>query len=157
MTARQCMPCTVCCHGWLKAKKPFLQPGHGCKHCTAAGCGIYETRPVSPCRVFKCGWLIEDSPLPDEMRPDQCGAIVLLDRKWRGHKIIAALPTGPRIPEETLEWLKKYAVEQGTPLVYREHFFEDGEYKYSRKMGFGPPAFVQAVQAGLMREDVIMF
>jgi len=68
------------------------------------------------------------SLLPDEMRPDLCGAIILLDRRWRGQRFIAALPTGPRIPYETFEWLKNHAVEQRIPLVFRQHIFENGNW-----------------------------
>jgi len=107
--------------------------------------------------VFKCGWLADDSPMAEDMRPDLFGAIVLFNRRWRGHRIIAALPTAPAIPDEALGWLKKYAVEHATPLVFREHTVENGRYTSTKKMGFGPPAFVQAVKQGLVRDDVVMY
>ncbi len=44
-----------------------------------AGCTAYETRPES-CRTFECVWLQSQkmaSPLPAELRPDRCGAVMV--------------------------------------------------------------------------------
>ena len=53
---RECGACTVCCT-WPTIDKPEVQKKSGavCKHCTATGCGIYETRyPI--CREYYCAW-----------------------------------------------------------------------------------------------------
>ena len=93
MQNRECGSCTACCEGWIGSEVIDMGIDKPCQHCTAQGCAIYESRPVDPCQVFKCAWLKEDSPLPDDMRPDKSLAIVILDQKWRGHRIISAAPT----------------------------------------------------------------
>ena len=157
MTNRQCYPCTAGCEGWLTAKinDVVVKPQKPCVHCTANGCGIYENRPVKPCVEFKCGWLMEQSPLPESMRPDQCGAIVLLDRKWNGRRVIKGIPTGKSIPEKTLNWLKAYTRESSVPLIFGERLYEDGKYLGIKRIGYGPPDFLRAVEAEIAPEDVM--
>ena len=128
-----------------------------CQHCTAQGCAIYESRPVDPCQVFKCAWLKEDSPLPDDMRPDKSLAIVILDQKWRGHRIISAAPTGAKIPQETLDWLPAYSQERRRPLIFMENLYRDGKYRGWKKTGFGPPSFVELVKSTIGVNDIIRF
>jgi hypothetical protein len=60
----------------LAIETPELRkaPGVACAHCTAQGCGIYETRfPI--CRSYFCGWhgLPE---LDDSWRPDASGLVL---------------------------------------------------------------------------------
>lgn len=156
MSDRKCGQCTACCEGWLSSEinGVKMMPGTPCSHCTDSGCGIYEHRPVKPCVEFICGWLQDGSPLPEHMRPDQSGVIVLLNRDWMGKNVIRAVHTGRAIPEETLEWLKAYAREQVKPLLLLEfRFGDDGSFKGSRKLGYGPPWFVQAVKTQLIPED----
>ncbi len=50
--------------------KPAGQP---CKHLTAKGCGIYDSRP-DVCRRFECNWLAGRGD--DYARPDVVGAYV---------------------------------------------------------------------------------
>lgn len=123
-----------------------LRPGHPCPHASAGGCGVYSTRPEVPCRTFVCSWLVEGSPLPDWMRPDLCGAIVLLSMPWEGEKVISAVPVGRAIPERTLDWLKSYAEKHGRPLVFYKRTV-DGEGRFTglKRLGFGPPAFRRKV------------
>ena len=145
---RSCQPCTACCDGWLNTSVQghVVKPGQPCPHSTGSGCGIFPDRPEKPCRVFFCGWLREDSPLPDWMRPDKCGAIVFLWRDWHGHKVINAVPVGREIPERTLEWLKDFAQKQGRPLMFVERIVEDEKYTGVRYFGFGPAEFCQQVE-----------
>jgi hypothetical protein len=134
-----------------------LKPGSPCRHCTAAGCGIYEERPQVPCVNFQCAWLQDPDTLPDEMRPDLCGAIVMLDRQWNGIKVITAVPTGENIPEAMLKWLRSFAIGKSTPLVFSTFPFRDGTFGASQKTGFGPPAFVKAVKESIGPEDIVKF
>ena len=157
MSGRQCHPCNQCCKGWLHSEIMRLKPGSPCKHCTDAGCGIYETRPEHPCRTFLCGWLRDGSPMPEEMRPDLSGVIVMFKRQWMGREVISAMPTGEKIPEDSLEWLKKHAIETGTPLILLENIFENGEYKGYRQLGFGPSDFRRAVQNQVSLDDIVAF
>ncbi len=158
MVKRQCGSCTACCQGWLTAEVNGveLSPYNPCEHCAGQKCAIYETRPESPCRVFNCGWLVAESPLPDEMRPLDCGAIVVLTQKWQGEEIIMAVPVGDKIPEATLEWLMAYAREKPVPLVFYEYLSEDGEYKGWNRTGYGPPWFAKAVRESIQPADIFM-
>lgn len=144
---RQCLPCNACCQGWVSADVlgHRMRAGHPCPHSTSAGCGIYRDRPQEPCRTFVCSWLVENSPLPDWMRPDVCGAIVLLSLRWEDEFVISAVPVGRAIPERTLKWLMDYARRHARPLVFYERIETDGEFTGLRRFGFGPPAFREKV------------
>lgn len=156
MTGRQCFPCTACCEGWLSAdiQGHWMEPYTPCVHCTGKGCAIYEKRPVYPCVAFKCAWLTEHATVPDDMRPDKCGAIVALDRKWHGRKVITAFPTGERIPEDTLEWLMAYSRQHSIPLLFCENLLQEGKYTGKKSLGYGPPSFIHAVKTELEPEDI---
>lgn len=124
-----------------------MSPGKACRHCTAAGCAIYENRPQEPCRSFVCAWLQPGSPLPEDMRPDRCGAIVVFDKKCLGIDVFVAAPVGARIPEATLRRLMVYAQRIKKPLLYWENVFDaEGRLLEQRQTGFGPPDFAAAVQ-----------
>jgi len=154
MTTRHCGECTACCEGWLRSKIIDMEPGRPCEHCVEGGCAIYAFRPEDPCRTFRCGWLQEDSPLPEAMRPDRCGAIIILNRTWGRWPIIVAIPAGPEIPADTLEWLKAYAQEKGIPLLFDQRLVQDGKFVGVKELGFGPPAFVEAVKHGIGPQDI---
>lgn len=144
---RQCLPCTTCCEGWLYAEvnEHILKAGHACPHSMKRGCGIYADRPNDPCRTYLCSWRVAGSPLPDWMRPDLSGAIVLLSRPWEGQLVISAIPAGPEIPQKTLDWLQAYAREHRRPLIFYTRVIENGEYKGLKRVGYGPPEFRQKV------------
>ena len=154
MTERSCGSCTACCEGWLTSKYIDMKPGKPCKHCTAQGCAIYPERPEQPCVTFKCAWLNQEIAMPDSMRPDRCGAIVMTGRKWRRVNVVMVAPTGPEVPEETLEWLKAHARETKMPLMFRENLMRDGAYVGIRQLGYGPRWFVEAVKNLIGPEDV---
>ena len=92
--------------------------------------------------------------MPEELRPDRCGAIVIFNREWRHWRIVVAIPTGPEIPPATLEWLKAHAREQGVPLLFDLRLMRDGKYIGVKEMGYGPPAFVDAVRLGIGPQDI---
>jgi hypothetical protein len=72
---KSCGDCTVCCTA-LAIETPELrkQPGVACGHCTAQGCGIYETRfPI--CRTYFCGWFGLPE-LDESWRPDKSGILI---------------------------------------------------------------------------------
>jgi hypothetical protein len=73
---RRCGPCTVCCVT-LKIEAPELRKKAQtpCRHLTASGCGIYETRP-GVCQQFLCGWRLFPE-LDDKWRPDLSGVLVM--------------------------------------------------------------------------------
>lgn len=146
--SRQCGSCTACCEGWLVAEieGKRVAPGHPCHHSTPRGCAIYATRPKHPCQDFVCGWIRWHSPLPSWMRPDQCGAIVILWYDWQDQKVINAVPVGEKIPEQTLNWLKDYAQKNGRPLLFSERILENDKIVGTRCLGFGPRSFIGKVE-----------
>jgi hypothetical protein len=75
LPGRECGACTVCCTvkpistgGIVKA------PGVTCEHCTAQGCGVYETR-YDICIGYLCGWKWAPFVGDDAMRPDKSGLL----------------------------------------------------------------------------------
>ena len=128
-TERSCGACTVCCEGWLVINTDQIKayPGCGCPDVIpGTGCGMYETRPNHPCRTFFCSWT-EDNDMPDWMKPNSSKAIVMRQTlDWNGRKLDLAVPVGAAIPEKTLKWLTNYARTNKRPLVYAEHYEENG-------------------------------
>ncbi len=131
-----------------------MEPWRPCQHCTESGCAIYATRPRKPCVEFVCAWLRAGSSMPEELRPDRAGVIVVPDRKWREWTVITAVATGETIPQAALDWLMTHAERTRTPLVLYEYIAEGGAFKGVRNRGFGPPAFVEAVRVSLGPQDI---
>lgn len=75
---RDCGGCTVCCV-WPTINKPEIQKqsGAACRHCTSAGCGIYQTRPPV-CRSYFCAWRTVDI-FGEEWRPDKSGVLAYVE------------------------------------------------------------------------------
>jgi len=132
-----------------------MSPGKPCQHCTVQGCAIYENRPEKPCQSYRCAWLREDGGLPDDFRPDLCGAIVSLNRKWNAWTVIHAAPTGADIPAETLKLLMSYSEKKGMPLMFQQNLLKAGKYSAAKIMGFGPPDFVHAVKNAISSKDIL--
>lgn len=156
---KQCFPCTACCQGWLHAdiNGVKMKPGTPCIHALKQGCGIYETRPEVPCVSFKCGWLQDQHKLPAHMKPSECGAIVMFDRKWHDRDVIRAIPTGLKVPAETLDWLMAYSRKTLLPLLFSERLLENNKFARTKDIGYGPPDFIHAVKTELGSEDIMMF
>ena len=129
-----------------------LSPGKPCKNLARGGCSIYPDRPHHPCRTFDCGWKLPGSPLPDDMRPDRCGAIVILGQDWNEWKVIRAVPAGWVIPEHTLQRIKHFAVATKMALIYHEFEHEGDVLTCTHKVGFGPPDFTALFRAAMEKE-----
>ncbi len=144
---RRCGPCTACCDGWLRIEVygHDVAPGKPCPFSTGASCSIYERRPVDPCQQFACGWLVAGSPLPEWMRPDTCG-FVLLPAKflWRGVPVDVAVPSAATSSEATLRWLLDFTVKNRRLILYQV----DGEW-----FAFGPPAFQAEMSERIQRGE----
>src|SRR2546427_4982612 len=112
---RQCGTCTACCDGWV------------------AGNTIYAQRPVEPCRNFVCGWLMPDSPFPEEFRPDRLG-VMAVPTRWRARPAFILCSAGRDPDERLLEWMREFSSRTGAPFFYEQR----GE-----RFGFGPPEFQQ--------------
>ena len=154
MPLRPCGDCTACCEGWLFSHTLDLKPGKPCQNCTKSGCAIYAERPQDPCRDFTCAWVHPESGLPDDMRPDRCGAIVKWNYRWNLWKSVAALPVGSAIPEDTLKRLIEHAKERAQPIIFLEHEFSDGQYVRSQQFATGPVEFIAEAKESLKLEDI---
>ena len=88
------------------------------------------------------------------MRPDKSGVIVILDRYWRGHSVVRAVPAGWKVPEHTLDWLMAHARDNKIPLIFLEFLRKDGVCTGYKQMGYGPPGFVSEVKDGVGPADV---
>ena len=147
MKNRQCMPCTACCDGWVMMKINGVEvyPSHPCPHSTGTGCNAYESRPIDPCVNFNCGWIIDGSPLPYWMKPNNARVIVILSKlTWKGFPVDLAVPVGRRIPPRALNWLQQFAASNSRPMIYAEQILDDGRFiKQQQLAGYGPPLFQQ--------------
>jgi hypothetical protein len=144
---RTCGDCTACCDGWLQieVRGHHIRPGKPCPFSVANQCSIYSERPQHPCREFVCGWLVASSPLPEWMRPDKSGVIMLAANFfWRGLPVdvLVAAEAGPK--KKALDWLMKFSGEQKRLLIYqiREDWF-----------AFGPPAFQAEITERIARGE----
>jgi hypothetical protein len=77
-----CGTCSLCCK--LLSVNEIEKPAdRWCADCRPGrGCAIYDTRPRE-CRDFECVWLaaaLTDRPLPDELKPTACGAVMAVKR-----------------------------------------------------------------------------
>jgi hypothetical protein len=142
---RTCQPCTGCCDGWVQMEIGGVPvyPGHPCPHSTGCGCDDYKNRPVDPCDNFNCGWVVENSPLPEWMKPNNGKVIVIFNKlKWNGLPVDLAVPVGKRIPPRSLNWLKQFAEQHGRPLIFTEQIVEKGKFQQQQQIsGHGPPEF----------------
>jgi hypothetical protein len=92
MSERVCGECTLCCRFFAvpEIDKPAQE---WCRHCSAAGCGIYPTRP-QPCRNFQCFWLM-DASFPEELRPDRSGIVASFNGEDHSSVVLHLDPDRP--------------------------------------------------------------
>ena len=124
-----------------------VYPGRPCPHSTGHGCDDYANRPVDPCNNFNCGWIVENSPLPDWMKPNNAKVIVIFNKtRWRGLPVDVAVPIGRRIPPRALNWLKEFAASNARPLLFSEQVKENGVFQREQLFSaHGPPEFRQHI------------
>ena len=124
-----------------------VYPGQPCPHSTGTGCDDYDNRPVDPCEIFNCGWIIPNSPLPEWLKPSNGKVIVMFNKlRWNGLPVDLAVPVGKRIPPRSLNWIKKFSEENMRPLIYSEQVLEDHRLsKQQQIMAYGPPEFQQDI------------
>ena len=130
-----------------------VYPGKPCPHSTGSGCDDYANRPKDPCINFNCGWVVDNSPLPDWMKPENAKVIVIFNKTtWRNLPVDVAVPVGRRIPPRALNWLKDFAAQHGRPLLFSEQVKENGIYQREQLFSaHGPPEF-QAYITQLLSE-----
>lgn len=143
--ARQCGECTACCDGWVAAtiEGYEMKPGTPCHFRGASCCTIYERRPQYPCRDFKCGWLLSDSPFPDDFRPDRLGVMVI-SMKWRGRDAYVLRSAGRDPDDSLIAWMEAFCLRTQRPFFYER----DGE-----RFGFGPPEFQREMSERVERGE----
>ena len=95
--------------------------------------------------------------LPEHMKPSACGVIVIFNRKWHGRDVIRAIPTGSKIPGDTLEWLMALSRKESLPLLFCEYLLNEDQYVGVRNRGYGPPSFTVAVETEVGPEDTLMY
>lgn len=124
-----------------------VYPGHPCPHSTGKGCDDYANRPIDPCDNFNCGWAMDNSPLPDWLKPSNSKAIVIFNKiNWQTYPVDLAVPVGKKIPPRTLNWLKAFSEQHGRPLLYTEQLKQAGQFqKQQLVFAYGPEAFQQDV------------
>ncbi len=78
-----------------------VKPGSPCPFVRPEGCSVYERRPRDPCRNFVCGWLREDSPFPEEFRPDRIG-VIIVPIAWRDRPAYILVSAGRDVEAQVL-------------------------------------------------------
>jgi hypothetical protein len=122
LVERRCGSCTACCDGWLQIEVRGHKVGRGkpCPFSTGHNCTIYADRPADPCQKFICGWLIARSPLPEWMRPDQAGMILLPAQfHWNKLAVDVAVAVGEAPKAKAIGWLKGFCEAHRRPLLYQ--------------------------------------
>src|SRR2546429_2992745 len=117
---RKCGTCTACGDGWVagNTRGPERKPGQPCHFGGGGCCTIYAQRPVEPCRNFVCGWLMPDSPFPEEFRPDRLG-VMAVPTRWRARPAFI-LCSGGRGPHPgPLGGVGAASTRPGAPLFLR--------------------------------------
>jgi len=144
---RPCGDCALCCEGWVKTRVlgHTIELGKPCPYSSGHHCTIHERRPEDPCRIFFCGWAERDSRLPEWMRPDRCGIIVLTGRSWwRGLAVDVLVSAGCDPDPQLLAWFKEHSIRDRRPFIFqqREAWF-----------GFGPQPFQREIAAKAERGE----
>ncbi len=117
---RDCGECTACCDGWLKIeiRGEAVYPGKPCPFSTGHSCKIYAERPTDPCREFNCGWILPNSPFPEEFRPDRLGLVILAAKiQWRGLPVDVIVPAGRDPSEKDLAWFAEFSRNHSSPCL----------------------------------------
>jgi hypothetical protein len=107
---------------------------------------------------FVCGWRMDNSPLPDWMKPGNAKVIVLFNQStWRGLPVDVAVPVGKRIPPRALNWLMQFAENNNRMLLHSEQIMENGVYtKQQSVAAFGPPEFQQEMAERAERGEAFL-
>jgi len=153
---RECKPCTGCCDGWVQIVVDNVEvyPGSPCPYSTGQGCSNYDGRPEIPCRTFYCGWILDDSPLPDWMRPD-LAKVIYLPNQWHWHDfpVDLAVPVGKRISPRAMNWIEPF-VRQQRLLVYLEQEKGKPLSKDQQVIAVGPEEFQLTISELMQSGDL---
>ena len=114
---RSCGTCAKCCEGWLsgEAHGHAFYKGRPCFFLNKT-CTIYDTRPVEPCRTYKCGWL-DEPHFPEWMKPDLVN--VIINRAiFNDVKYYVLIESGSLLDVKVLSWMIQWALNNNQNLVY---------------------------------------
>ena len=97
---------------------------------------------------------MENSPLPDWMKPNNAKVIVLFNQdRWRGMPVDIAVPVGRRIPPRALQFLQQFAEKNQRLLLYSEQVVENGKFTRQQHVAaYGPLEFQQEMAERAQRE-----
>ena len=131
---RVCGECTACCEGWLfgNAHGEGFWPGRKCFYMSSSGCTIYEDRPYSPCRTYRCEWLNNTKDIPEWLKPNLSN-VILTKRTIGDIEYIDLVETGQKLDSSVLSWLFfKYSDGTFPNIAYRInnglHYFGTQEF-----------------------------
>ena len=133
--SRSCDGCAKCCEGWLsgEAYGHAFYRGRPCFFLNKT-CSIYDKRPESPCRTYKCGWL-EEETFPHWMKPDLVN-VIITKRFHKNFEFYTITEAGSILDSKTLSWLIQWALKNRKNI------------RYSIDNGFnnlGSPEFLEAM------------
>jgi len=143
--SKQCGECSKCCDGWLHAniRGNVLSPGNKCIFLTNdpnGSCSIHKDRPIKPCQIFSCIWLITD--MPEHLKPSLSG-VIAMNNKIDGVPYVF-LVNAPNYPtDEIINWFKEK--EKYSNLLY---FDTDDNIVY-----IGETKFIEVIE--LHKDDII--
>ena len=103
--SRSCGGCTACCEGWLTGEaygKRFFR-GMPCFYKNNNGCSIYEDRPHSPCKTYKCAWLGYPAIFPEWMKPSEAKVLMNFN-EHEGHVYLNIFEMDQRMDPRILSW-----------------------------------------------------
>ena len=114
---------------------------HGCVSATGVCCnGLRPNDRRKLLHRLLCG-----GPLPEWMRPDKAGMILLpANFRWQENSVDVAIAVGERPKTKALKWLKSFCAARKRLLIYQM-----GEDWYA----FGPPAFQQEMHDRIGRGE----
>ena len=119
---RACDGCTKCCEGWLTGTAWGFEfsPNRPCHFITKNGCGIYEYRPYSPCKTFKCAWKTNLELFPEELKPSISG-VIFVERATEDYQYVSVVEAGKPLSVEILHWIVQ---------LFTAGVFENITYQY---------------------------
>jgi hypothetical protein len=153
---RLCESCTKCCEGHLKAdialldgRKAFMgmNDDKTLSPCAfvqqGVGCGAYKDRPISPCHIFKCDWLTDES-MPESFKPNRSNAI-FTTRTIKGIEYTMLIEAGRKLDSEVLSWAISKHLEEGTNFAWRvlENIFWIGNEEFNNMMAEDYPLLAE--------------
>lgn len=159
---RSCDGCTKCCEGYLRADIK-LSDGrtswmgqedpsgklHPCGFLNAGkGCGAYKERPISPCQLFKCDYLTDET-MPESFKPSNSHTI-FSTRTIKNIQYTMLIEAGRKMDSEVLSWAISKHLEEGTNFAWRVlgNIFWIGSEEFNNMMAEDYPLLSEETSHG---------